>query len=252
MTRKNRMKELAREKTLVRKRERGNKKKSGGGGEEEKNTMLLTVIAVATLLVAVVGATFAYFSLSAESESSTTGTITTPKIGTATITPGATKLYLTLTPENMSDTNKGKTYYATTEQSGIGGTATPIAIAGAKLEGAQNEDEYSCKTTVKVTAEGTMLEQLESGWAKLSLTGSGATSASDIDLSSLKDSGDGETYTGTATLTAGADGSVTVNDIVSAVLSFNNTTAEQNNVAGKSLTVNIEITGGECTLQTGD
>ena len=42
--------------------------------ENKKNTILLTVIAVATLLVAVVGATFAYFT--AQGGSGTTGTIT--------------------------------------------------------------------------------------------------------------------------------------------------------------------------------
>lgn len=35
---------------------------------EKKNTLLLTVIAIATLLVAVVGATFAYFATTIRSE----------------------------------------------------------------------------------------------------------------------------------------------------------------------------------------
>ena len=49
---------------------------------EKKNTMLLTVIAVATLLVAVVGATFAYYSVTSENTSaSRTVTTTTPKFG---------------------------------------------------------------------------------------------------------------------------------------------------------------------------
>ena len=42
--------------------------------ENKKNTILLTVIAVATLLVAVVGATFAYFS--AAGGTGTTGNVT--------------------------------------------------------------------------------------------------------------------------------------------------------------------------------
>ena len=214
--------------------------------------MLLTVIAVATLLVAVVGATFAYFSLSAKGESSTTGTVTTPKIGTATMTPKVTDLYLTLTPENMSGANKENTYYATKDSSGVGGTSSPIAIVGAKLEGAQEGDSYVCKTTVKVTASGGMLSKLQSGWAKLSLTGSGATDASDIDISSLTSTGGSSTYTGTATLTAGEGGSATVDAIVNAVLSFENTEAVQNDIAGETLTVKIEVTGGECTLQTVD
>ena len=46
---------------------------------EKKNTILLTVIAVATLLVAVVGATFAYFTAS-----------TTTGRGTGTVQTGET------------------------------------------------------------------------------------------------------------------------------------------------------------------
>lgn len=46
---------------------------------EKKNTVLLTVIAIATLLVAVVGATFAYFSASVTNDDKTTVTATTAK-----------------------------------------------------------------------------------------------------------------------------------------------------------------------------
>ena len=54
--------------------------------ENKKNTILLTVIAVATLLVAVVGATFAYFSISADA----TGVTTTNVNGQATSTGAIT------------------------------------------------------------------------------------------------------------------------------------------------------------------
>lgn len=57
---------------------------------EKKNTILLTVIAVATLLVAVVGATFAYFTANVtttNSEKNTT-TVTTRTIASATMTLG--------------------------------------------------------------------------------------------------------------------------------------------------------------------
>ena len=40
---------------------------------ERKNTVLLTVIAIATLLVAVVGATFAYFTASNSVNTNSTG-----------------------------------------------------------------------------------------------------------------------------------------------------------------------------------
>lgn len=54
---------------------------------EKKNTVLLTVIAVATLLVAVVGATFAYFTATTAGENNqgTTGVQTTTTVGNVTL-----------------------------------------------------------------------------------------------------------------------------------------------------------------------
>ena len=55
---------------------------------EKKNTMLLTVIAVATLLVAVVGATFAYFSLTVDTKgyTKTTAEVTSESVALITLT----------------------------------------------------------------------------------------------------------------------------------------------------------------------
>ena len=58
---------------------------------EKKNTLLLTVIAVATLLVAVVGATFAYFgSFSVNNQSRANVNVKTDEaIGSSLISTGA-------------------------------------------------------------------------------------------------------------------------------------------------------------------
>ena len=220
---------------------------------EKKNTMLLTVIAVATLLVAVVGATFAYFSLTATNESSTTGTISTPKIGTATISSVNSSLTLTLTPEDMSKENINHIYYASTNGEGKD-SSSAITIAKADLKDAQDGSTYKCEANVEVTATGGMLDALQSGWAKLSLTGTGVdgsvSEAGDIDIATLKNGQKGS-YTGTATLTADTSGTGT-SDILSAVLSFTNVDANQSAVAGQTLTVTIKVTGGTCTLQTGE
>lgn len=59
---------------------------------EKKNTILLTVIAVATLLVAVVGATFAYFTATNTGEgASNTATATTAKVAAIAVTSSANK-----------------------------------------------------------------------------------------------------------------------------------------------------------------
>lgn len=57
---------------------------------EKKNTILLTVIAIATLLVAVVGATFAYFTATVNTTGDTTPTtITTKTLASATMDLGS-------------------------------------------------------------------------------------------------------------------------------------------------------------------
>ena len=55
---------------------------------EKKNTILLTVIAVATLLVAVVGATFAYFTATSgtDNNASSTGAVETATVSTVKLT----------------------------------------------------------------------------------------------------------------------------------------------------------------------
>ena len=70
---------------------------------EKKNTMLLTVIAVATLLVAVVGATFAYFSLTVEGGTSTTVVNTQAQtLPTITMTKGKENFGISVTAEDMA------------------------------------------------------------------------------------------------------------------------------------------------------
>ena len=63
---------------------------------EKKNMVLLTVIAVATLLVAVVGATFAYFTASTTASGTADATVTTSKQDGATITFTGTESKLEL------------------------------------------------------------------------------------------------------------------------------------------------------------
>ncbi len=223
---------------------------------EKKNTLLLTVIAVATLLVAVVGATFAYFSLSTGGDSSTTATISTPKVGTALITAKADALQLSLTAQDMDKTNAGTTYYAS-----VSGTdkknSTAIPIAQVALSNAQDTAKYSCTTTVTVTADNAdedtnMLSSLQQGWAKLTLSGS---VNEEIDIANLKTDNTKTFENAPYTLEVSSAGSVT-KDILSAVLSFKNTadaeemagSGNQNAVAGKTLKVKVQVKEGTCTL----
>jgi predicted ribosomally synthesized peptide with SipW-like signal peptide len=72
---------------------------------ERKNTVLLTVIAVATLLVAVIGATFAYFTATVSGTAQNTVQVTTSSIDTVNTTAAALALNVTLQDMLKGDGN---------------------------------------------------------------------------------------------------------------------------------------------------
>lgn len=70
---------------------------------EKKNTIVLTVIAIATLLVAVVGATFAYFAVGYNNNADVKTTVTTSAAADAFTATGTGSLALTIDNNNMSN-----------------------------------------------------------------------------------------------------------------------------------------------------
>lgn len=74
---------------------------------EKKNTVLLTVIAIATLLVAVVGATFAYFASNSSNDASATITTNTAKAMDLFKATGTVELALDVNNAEMAEALKG-------------------------------------------------------------------------------------------------------------------------------------------------
>ena len=126
---------------------------------ERKNTMLLTVIAVATLLVAVVGATFAYYSVQSGVNNSTTAiNTTTGKAATVTYTSNTTQLYLNVTAAQMAPANVNTVYYAQTSNTDAVASATTIDYEFGKFEvtGAGASDIHECTFDWSLTTSGTL------------------------------------------------------------------------------------------------
>ncbi len=96
---------------------------------ERKNTLLLTVIAVATLLVAVVGATFAYFTATSNEGGRSRLTVNTNSVDQTTAT--GTDVALTI---NQSDMNllDGKNDYTAYKENNAGraGLETTVGNGG--------------------------------------------------------------------------------------------------------------------------
>ncbi len=119
--------------------------------DNKKNSIILTVIAVATLLVAMVGATFAYFTASGGGNTSSPVTVTT-KTSTSTVVGNFDPIVINATPENfykdgpnlVGDT-KGEIVTSVGEGSGQVETCYTV-----KLEVKSNDMEY---TTAEKTPE---------------------------------------------------------------------------------------------------
>lgn len=230
---------------------------------DKKNTMLLTVIAIATLLVAVVGATFAYFSISADAS----GIKTTNVNGSATSTGAITmvtnteNLYLKLSAAEMSKevaSTTGKIYYATTTATTPEMTSNYLADKAAatydlvtfSLAGGETKYDCTYKYTVKIVTSGVDTSQITGNLAddiKIVFNGTGISGDKTMTIGELLTAGtSGIELSGTASaLTAGADQKIKVYS------SFENTTEVQDVLAGINYTISItpdKDTSFKCTL----
>ena len=118
--------------------------------ENRKNTILLTVIAVATLLVAVVGATFAYFTAQGG------GTATTPiTVTTSTSSNSSFDLAAALSITANQDTfAEGAADHLKDEQTGTVNWTPSDAASGAALNFCYTVDlEISANTFEYITSE---------------------------------------------------------------------------------------------------
>ncbi len=123
---------------------------------DKKNTMLLTVIAVATLLVAVVGATFAYFTAVNVDNASTTAATTVEDVGLVSLSSGQA-LHLDVTAEDFSKAAAGEngvTYYAQ-PAAGRAESASNDEVLAITVEGGSDTAVYECSFDLAVTTTGT-------------------------------------------------------------------------------------------------
>lgn len=218
--------------------------------ENKKNTILLTVIAVATLLVAVVGATFAYFTASGAQE--TTGAVTV-STGTAASsefgTMNAINLYADASTfaEGGKDVTGSSTGTVKWTAPGAVGTATPSVADRTFCYTAALE--ITANTFVKSAANTSNVNELEFTAVK------GTTTI--IDKQSLVNLTTGEAVTGTINIpttkggtdmkhTLVADAGASVSDSWTITVTLKNQAFNQNDNAGKQFTGVIRFNKTTC------
>lgn len=218
--------------------------------ENKKNTILLTVIAVATLLVAVVGATFAYFT--ASGAQGTTGNVTV-STGTAASsefgTMNAINLYADASTfaEGGKDVTGSSTGTVKWTAPGAAGTVTPSLADRTFCYTVALE--ITANTFVKSAANATNVNELEFTAVKGTET--------IIDKQSLVTLATGEAVTGTINIpttkggtdmkhTLVADAGASVSDSWTITVTLKNQAFNQNDNAGKQFTGVIRFNKTTC------
>ncbi len=190
----------------------------------------LFLVGLFTLLIFIVGSTYAYFSIginNTTTDSTVSGT--TNKYGTASLTTNTSKLYLKFTSDEMSEDYKGTTYYANSDTAGTPLTTNPnYILATASLQ--DGDLPLDCEYNFKVTATVTKA----------------ITDGSDSDVKITIGS---TTKTLKELVSAGTDGVIVSGKLKSLVTGTNqtislsstvtNTTTNQNGLSGNSYTVTI-------------
>ena len=230
----------------------------------KKNTMLLTVIAVATLLVAVVGATFAYFAIGATATNNAktiiTGSTEDAQVGSVALT-GDESLTMNLTAEDMAYEHRDHTFYANSDGNATIDDEQKLTVGTAKLTGGSEGVKYSCVATYKVTydesdpvneSKGITWEEADA--AVLKLYGKDASvvvtedenysAETGLTLMALKEA---STTGKTVTVTFNLENASKLTTELQASLAIKNTTSEQQDrLANKKFTVNLEATSFKC------
>lgn len=219
--------------------------------ENKKNTILLTVIAVATLLVAVVGATFAYFTAQGGTETSadvsvTTGTAASSEFGTF----GDINIYA-----DAITFAKGKPDATGTTTGTVSWTA-PGAVTG--QEAPSEADRSFCYTAdLIITANTFTKSAANTANAKELYFTAVKGSTTLVDEQSLVTLPAGTAVTGTINIPTTKDGEVlkhkliaeagkTVSDSWTITVTLKNLDIDQNENTGKQLTGSIKFTKVAC------
>ena len=220
---------------------------------DKKNTMLLTVIAVATLLVAVVGATFAYFSISTNpNEANVSITGKTEEIGSIALNNASSIPSLTLTALEMAKaTSEGGnvTYYSSTTSDHSKESYANIITAG--VTGGKAATNYQCQATINVAitgiGEGDLTHKIGAGEVILDLKlNDEATSGGSIGTTSFDYNSIGTTKTTDVTFTInGADEAKKILDASLRIVNLQEKEQDKY-LAGQTVTATVTASNFSC------
>ena len=216
---------------------------------EKKKQIRLAIIGVVSLLLLVLGATFAYFLIDTDnstSKSNIKGDIS--KAGVATLVPKTSNLHINLSSADMALANQGKEYYGDELESNpyvLSEEEGTHTISQVQITDGEDTTKYSCNAKVVVTMEiaeeNNMGSVLEPG--DLILQFKGNLISEQLDLSEIKESGTKE-----YNLKFKLKGNTT--EDIEAYIKLINRKENQNYLASKNLKVDIKTTELSCDIFT--
>ncbi len=213
--------------------------------ENKKKILIGSIIGVVTLVIAVVGATYAFFSLNVSGD--TTNTNVDIETGTAdvvTIEQGAENIHINLTVSDMAENNPNKEYYATDTEDNYKlseeeGTLTFATITGTNKEAS----DCTAKVTITMdTSDDSMGRVLQKGDTILYIT-SGQTEET-VDLYDLLTEEVPNSVTKEIEVELSVSESAEAS--ITGYLKVNNTGSDQSYLAGKTLNITITVDNLVC------
>ncbi len=193
------------------------------------------------------GATFAYFSVTGNSNATTTVTGTAEKPGIVSLESG--KAYNgTLTAENMDDEALGS-YYIQNDSSAlvkdVNTGKSELTFATITATSSEAISKYHCTAKLDVTTSGTMTpDTLKTGEAFIKFNSVTEISAIDTEAVDLKNPYEQKSLE--FDINGGSNIDITGN------VYFVNKNENQNHLEGKDLTVSVKISELDCTVQAGE
>ena len=211
-------------------------------GEKEKKKILIgSIILVITLILVVVGTTYAFFSLQIQNSSEPTNIeITTGEQDKITLNGGLTNYHIHLKVSDMSLDNVGKSYYGTTDTGNDYELTEELGTRelGNITVSGELVDNYVCNATLNINLEGEMQNHLQQNDLILVIKQGDTTNTYD-----LSDTISNPSFKFNIS-------SSNINPI-QAYLKFTNQDADQSDLAGKELNISINIDDFACSISVG-
>ncbi len=208
--------------------------------EENKNKLFIgSIVAVITLIIVVVGATYAFFSLNVSGNTTNTNAIVeTDDLNLISISGGTSNLHIRIKSDDMSEDKIDTSYYATDTDKDYLTEDEPHNFNIATFELTRDITEINnCTAELEVSIDGELKSVIEKEDTLLHVEG--IDEVLDVDLAELKEEGS-KVY----------PISITISDNnpspIEGYISLTNREVDQSNLADKELNITITVKNLVC------